>query len=1060
MQRGRVESKTRRAGVALREYPDVRSSRPGAHTEVTYPRRRVVVARTMASPSSKPTDPADGSGISANDNEDAAPAPNGRAAWPVWNADVTVRIAEVAQSASPSRRPGIVSRPPPPPDPGSLLLDSLALDYESKHRYVNPDASSAEAEIGRGGIGRVCLLIDQHLGREVALKELLYDVNEAQPTEATLRLLAEARITGQLEHPNIVPVYDIGRRNDGRLYYTMRVIRGETLADALTRAETLGQRLELLPHVARACNAIAYAHSRGIIHRDIKPDNIMIGEFGETVVLDWGIAKLRDTPDSRQRIAPRGIAQLSSTSVGELVGTPLYMSPEQALGEPDLDETTDVWSLGVLLYVVLSGRLPFGGDDFATVRTKIVRGKPKQLRHLEPSLPVELIAIAERALARDKQQRYPNAKLLAADLDAYMSGARVLAHQYSVLDLVRRFAKRHRAASWVALLGAAALLVVAGVLQRRILVERDRAVAAEKVALEKEHLARSSLAEFYADRAQTAMQRGALTEALIHAARSVSASETYRARGLVVALTDQEMWLPSGARAALPPEPLSMRRLHWEAGPTVTVTAPTGEVFTFYAQDTLSRATLTPDGHLVALGGRTGSVTLWWPDVQRTVALEGHRGSVVALSLSEDGSMLASSGLDRSVHLWKVNDGEPLLHASVDLGQATDLRFDASASRLFLATHEHELIELDVTDPNRVRRLTTDGQPIASIVTASATELSAHVGDRELSWRKRVPDINPVFVHPSNVLAVEHLAGGQVAFAGLTRDGVCIWDMRQPHCLTKLPIQSEQVRALSFAPATQRLAVGMSNGDIMVWDARTWLPERALTGHRGAIRALQFLPDGVGLVSASLDGGVFAWDTATGSRRWQTSSGNGIHDLTLDPRDLTTWSATRGGELEQRRGDGSFVRTARVSSEWLLAAALSPLHKALFAASGDGNVHWVDEGTLALVRSRRAHTGRVLCAEVSPDQQLLATSGEDGLVMIWRAATLEPVAQLIHHKGPVRALRFSPNGAHLVSAGDDRNVRVWSLSQLLTPGQALLATVTESFSLPPTLPTPSPTSFQ
>lgn len=1021
-------------------------------TQITYRGGEVVVARAMASSSSKPTDPGDRSEISANDNHEAGSAPSAKAAWPVWNPDATVRIADIVRSAPPSRRPAVVSRPPPPPDPGSLLLDSLALDYESKHRYVNPDATNAEAEIGRGGIGRVCLLIDQHLGREVALKELLYDVNEAQPTEATLRLLAEARITGQLEHPNIVPVYDIGRRSDGRLYYTMRVIRGETLADALMRAETLSQRLELLPHVARACNAIAYAHSRGIIHRDIKPDNIMIGEFGETVVLDWGIAKLRDTPDSRQRVAPRGIAELSSTSAGELVGTPLYMSPEQALGEPDLDETTDVWSLGVLLYVVLSGRLPFGGDDFATVRTKILRGRPKELRELEPSLPVELIAIAERALARDKQRRYPNAKLLAADLDAYMSGARVLAHQYSVLDLVRRFAKRHKAASWVALLGAATLLVVAGALQRRILVERDRAVAAEKVALEKEQLARSSLAEFYADRARAALQRGAFTEALTYAARSVSASETPGARGLVVALTEQEMWHPSSSANASVLEPLSPRTLQWDAGPTVKVSAPNGETFTFYGKESYSRGAITRDGHLVALGGKTGSVTLWWPDLQRTVALDGHRGSVVALALSDDGSVLASSGLDRTVHLWKTNTGEPVPVPSTDLGQAIELRFAPDARRLFLATHEHELIELDLAEPTRVRRLSTDGA-ITSLLTASATEVSARVGDRELTWRKHVPEFNPVLVHPSNVLAVEYLSSGTIALAGLARDSVCIWDMKDSGCRTRLPIQGEQVRAMAHAPETQRLAVGMSNGDIMVWDARTWLPERALTGHRAAIRALQFEPNGVALVSGSLDGGVYVWDTSTGARLSQTASAHGIHDLALDPRDLTTWSATRGGELEQRRRDGSLLRSARVSSEWLLAVAFSPIHQALFAASGDGSVHWVNAATLALVRSRQAHTGRVLCAELSPDQQLLATAGEDGLVALWRAATLEPLAQLVHHKGPVRALRFSPEGSHLVSAGDDRNVRVWTLSQLSTPGPALLAMLGD----PPRLPTPVPT---
>ena len=170
------------------------------------------------------------------------------------------------------------------------------------------------AEIGRGGIGRVLIARDSHLGRDVALKELLVPesasssvttadgrVELSDASLGTARFLREAQVTGQLEHPGIVPVYELGARADGTLYYTMKLVRGRTLAQALRGCRSLDERLRLLPHFANLCHAVAYAHSRGVIHRDIKPANVMLGEFGETVVLDWGLAKVRGRVDIRDQ---------------------------------------------------------------------------------------------------------------------------------------------------------------------------------------------------------------------------------------------------------------------------------------------------------------------------------------------------------------------------------------------------------------------------------------------------------------------------------------------------------------------------------------------------------------------------------------------------------------------------------------------------------------------------------------------------------------------------------------------------------------------------------------
>ncbi|MEO8181143.1 MAG: serine/threonine-protein kinase, partial [Deltaproteobacteria bacterium] len=430
------------------------------------------------------------------------------------------------------------------PSPGGVLIDLLKVGSEApgRYTYLSPDGERG-AEIGRGGIGRVLLAMDQHLGREIAIKELLQDSQEGDrggvDPELMTRFLAEARITGQLEHPNIVPVYELGRRADGRLYYTMRMVRGETLSTALERARTLPERLVLLSHFAGLCHAIAYAHSRGVVHRDIKPDNVMIGEFGETIVLDWGIAKIQGEPDVPGARQPRGVTVLGETSHGDLVGTPLYMSPEQARGEVDqIDEASDVWSLGVVLYVLLCGRPPFLGQTTEEVVALVTEGRHVPVQRSEPLAPSELCAVVERALRVDKAERYPSVRELAADVAAFMSGARVRAYDYSALELFRRFYRRHRAAAIVALVVLLSLIVVATELQRRILSARDRALLAERNALDKEHAARQSLAEVFTERALNAGAEGDVVGAELYAARALTSGERADARGSVVGQTN------------------------------------------------------------------------------------------------------------------------------------------------------------------------------------------------------------------------------------------------------------------------------------------------------------------------------------------------------------------------------------------------------------------------------------------------------------------------------------------------------------------------------------------
>ena len=327
----------------------------------------------------------------------------------------------------------------------------------------------------KGGLGEVFLAEDTELNRKVALKEI--QAKHANDPVSRRRFLAEAEITGNLEHPGIVPVYGLGTYPDGRPFYAMRFIKGEDLESAIRKFHSASSAsftgLEfrrLLRKLIDVCHTVAYAHSRGVVHRDLKPGNVMIGPFGETLVMDWGVAKLiggsegaeivaREQLSTASDEAGRGLeaAKAAATLIGHAVGTPAYMSPEQAAGRLDtLGPASDVYSLGATLYVILTGRAPFQGtvnDVLPMVRA----GKFEATRRHKPQVPEALDAICRSAMALCPGERYQSAMSLAADIERWLADEPVSAWREPWPDQARRWVRRHQplVVGWAAAVGVA-----------------------------------------------------------------------------------------------------------------------------------------------------------------------------------------------------------------------------------------------------------------------------------------------------------------------------------------------------------------------------------------------------------------------------------------------------------------------------------------------------------------------------------------------------------------------------------------------------------------------------
>jgi serine/threonine protein kinase len=307
---------------------------------------------------------------------------------------------------------------------------------------------SLVGKLGEGSQGIVYRVNDRDCHREVACKVLSYATTD--PEEIS-RFIHEAQVTAQLEHPGIVPIHDLGELRDGTVYYTMKRVDGVSMQDLLTtRSGKPEHRFELLEMFLRICETMAFAHSRGVIHRDLKPRNIMAGPFGEVLVLDWGLAKVVNCIDvARPMASMRSFPEADAyrTLNGTAVGTPAYMSPEQAMGEVDtLDRRCDIYSLGVILYEILAGASPYVRGEARKVMHQVSHGMWTRLdaRKTSERLPPALMAIVHRAMAFERTDRYQTVELLTADLRAFIAGGAVSVYHETTIEKYLRLLSLHQ----------------------------------------------------------------------------------------------------------------------------------------------------------------------------------------------------------------------------------------------------------------------------------------------------------------------------------------------------------------------------------------------------------------------------------------------------------------------------------------------------------------------------------------------------------------------------------------------------------------------------------------
>ncbi|MEM7308220.1 MAG: tetratricopeptide repeat protein [Planctomycetota bacterium] len=410
--------------------------------------------------------------------------------WPRFGDDLRrlrsewERLAPVLEQLGPQSAEGDASA-------FSELIAGLTARRSAFGRY------RVEREVGQGGMGVVVRVRDGELGRSLAMKVTSSTPARAASSAAEARrlgrFLAEARVTAQLEHPGIVPVHELGVDPEDRPYFTMRLVEGRDL-DAVFGAIRDGRdewtQTRALGLLLKVCEAVGYAHDKGVLHRDLKPANVMVGSFGEVYVVDWGLSRIEGREDPRDlRLRPAeaeaeaGESPLR-TMEGDVVGTPAFMPPEQARGELDrVDRRADVYSIGAILYQLLAGHAPYSPPTLPprAVLAQLLAGPPEPIRARNPAAPAELEAICEQAMARDPAERYADVSELARDLRAYLENRVVRAHRTGALVELRKWVRRNRALAAALALSILGLATAAS-LGTYVLSTRGEVRAAEGLA--------------------------------------------------------------------------------------------------------------------------------------------------------------------------------------------------------------------------------------------------------------------------------------------------------------------------------------------------------------------------------------------------------------------------------------------------------------------------------------------------------------------------------------------------------------------------------------------------
>jgi WD40 repeat protein/serine/threonine protein kinase len=956
-------------------------------------------------------------------------------------------------------------------------------------------------EIGRGGMGVVYEAEQISLGRRVALKVL--PLAGALDAKHLQRFKKEAQAAAHLHHTHIVPVISVGCEH-GVHYYAMQLIDGQSLAalvgqlreqceergapdtasevgreagiPAAAATSTLDTPAATLPirsptldprslgffHTVaqltmQAAEALEHAHGRGVVHRDIKPGNLLVDVQGNLWVTDFGLARLQ--------------GEVGLTLTGDVVGTLRYMSPEQASARRGgVDHRTDIYSLGATLYELLTLEPPFAGRDRQELQRQIAVEEPQSPRHHNPTIPADLETICLKALAKEPSHRYQTAGDFAADLRRFLAGQPIRARRVGPLERLWRWGRRNPAPAAAGVLAVVAFaavvaLGVGSVFAVQLSAEQQQTQAALQTAEEQgteaarqraraehqEKLVRHYLYAAHMTLAQRAWESdepGLMRELLEQHRPQRPGDEDLRGfewhylwrlahpnslltfTGHTAAVV-QLAYSPDGKRLVSRSADGTVKE--WDVATGQEIRAiklkdyPQGRGWAQYS----------PDGKQIVAASRDGTMKVWDATTGqqlRTVKSPIAPGDLVSQALGPDGKWVALGNVDGTVALCDATTGQVVHTLKGDTAIAWQLAFSPDGQRLS-CTHNPMLRVWDVTTGQVLHTLkdvrhvafSPDGNRLASRSKGGAVQVWDVTTGQELHTHWEPSDTigarNGAFSSDGTRLATNSGSGGAIR----------VWDIAPGRAKGSKPLlhsykgSTSPVLAMAFSPDGRHLAAGKGDGTVQVWDATTGPEEARTVALQGD--SVAYRPDGKQLALGSKDSTVKICDASTGQEVrtlkghtgivWRVAYSPDGSRLASSSSDQTVklWDASTGQE----------VRTLKGHTGTVWSVAFSPDGKHVASASGDGTVRVWNAQTGQEVRSLKGHTGGGQKLAYSPDGKRLASASEDDpTVKVWDTTTGQELLTLTGHRRGISALAFSPDGKRLASSGQSgQPIKVW-----------------------------------
>jgi len=872
--------------------------------------------------------------------------------------------------------------------------------------------------LGEGGMGLVYLAQQiQPVRRQVALKIIKPGMDSKR---VIARFEAERQALALLDHPNIAHVHDAGTTQLGRPYFVMEYVKGLPITEYCDQHKlSIEDRLSLFIQI---CQAVQHAHQKGIIHRDIKPSNILVSaEDDQTIpkIIDFGVAKAIGRPLIDQKVV---------TEDSQLLGTPEYMSPEQVdMSSEDIDTRSDVYSLGVLLYVLLIGVLPFeseilrkGGIEQArrTIRetdprtpsnrlsslgeeaTKVAESRRTEIGTLSRRLHMELEWIPLKAMRKERSERYRSVAELADDVENYLNGNPLIAVPPRSVYRLRKFVHRNRAL----VTGIAAVLIVllAGIVVSTIFaIGQARARDEAEQAREKETIARTQ-----AERAEEVAQEQR-DEADKQRSLAEQQAEEYRRSLYVNRINLAEKYCLENnmilVHKLLTACPNDLRGWEWyylwriSDQARMTLRGHRGPVFSI---------AVSPDGGRIVSGSWDNTLKVW--DVHNGSALmtlRGHEDRVFAVAFSPDGGRIVSGSLDNTLKVWDANNGSELMT---------------------LKGHEASVRSVAISPDGRRIVSGSEDTTIRVWDTGNGNEL--------MTLRGHEQGVNAVAVSPDGGLIV---SGGGNWFNPVDNT-LKVWDANKGNELMTLKGHEEEVLSVGFSPDCSRIVSGSSDHTVKIWDADNASELMTLRGHEDRVCSVAFSRDGRRIVSGSMDNTLKVWDVDSGSELMVFRGHEGyVRSVAFCPDESLLVSGSGDNTLKvwDTNGDTE-VMTLRGHEGVVSSVAFSPDDSRIVSGGVDKTLKVWDANSGCELMTLRGHEGVVSSVTFSQDGRRIVSGsggwdntiiGGDNTLKVWDANNGSELMTLRGHEGGVNSVAFSPDGKRIVSGSGDRNLKVWDV---------------------------------